>query len=61
MDNSRENILKFKDNEKYKIGAVTYDVTAHFNDGGELLKSKVSSLLTEKIRKSKISKSCKQP
>jgi|GEM_PF-6650613 len=61
MDNPDENIIRFQDITKYKVGAVTYDVTAHFNDEGEMLKLKISSLLTEKIRKSEISKSCKQP
>ena len=56
MNNPDKNIVKFKDNEKYKVGAVTYDVTAHFNDEGEILKSKVSALLTEDIRKTN---SCK--
>ena len=62
MDNPDENIVNFNDNTKYKVGAVTYDVTAHFNNEGELLKSKVSTLLTEEIRKLNSSnKSCKQP
>jgi len=56
MDNPEKNIAKFRDNTKYKVGAVTYDVTAHFNDEGETMKSKVSTLLTEDIRKTNLGK-----
>jgi len=61
MEDSDKNIVKFQDNLKYKVGAVTYDVTVHFYDDyddRETLKAKVSTLLTEDIRKSKNKGKC---
>lgn len=52
MDDLNGNILPFINNTKYKVGVVTYDVTAHFCDESETLKSKLCTLLTEEIRRS---------
>jgi len=35
----------------YKIGAVTYQVTAYYDDNGEALKDKVRRLLLDRIEK----------
>jgi len=52
VDDLNEKTLPFINNTKYKVGAVTYDVTAHFCDERETLKSKICTLLTEEIRRS---------
>jgi len=54
MDYSYKNILSFKENEKYKVGAVTYDVTAHFYAEKETLKAKICALLMQDIQKSNL-------
>jgi len=49
----RENIrVDFSDHTDYRIGAVTYQVAAHFNEDGKTLKSKIDHLLTEEIQNS---------
>jgi len=48
-----KNLVQFKNNEKYKVGAVTYDVTAHFLSDNETLKSKLSTLILSDLRKTK--------
>ena len=56
-----KNIIPFKEHTKYKIGAVTYDVTAHFYDDKETLKSKIISLLKNDARKTEpLHNICKQ-
>jgi len=54
MENLHKNIVAFNNNEKYKTGAVTYQVTSHFYNEGETLKSKVSALLAKEIRKTNL-------
>lgn len=53
MDAPKKNIVPFTEKTKYEIGAVTYDVTAHFYDDEETIKSKINSLLINDVNKSK--------
>lgn len=52
--------IPFKEHTKYKVGAVTYDVAAHFDKDKGTLKSKVITLLINNTRKPH-SNSCNQP
>jgi len=44
-------IIEFEREVKYKIGDVTYHVTAHYDENGETLKEKMKQLLLEKVAK----------
>ena len=39
----------FENESKYKIGAVTYIVTAHFDESREQLKTKIVNLLHDEV------------
>ena len=41
--------MPFSNDEKYKLGAVTYEVTAHFCPEAESLKSKIDHLLKTEL------------
>ena len=41
--------MPFSNDEKYKLGAVTYEVTAHFCSEAESLKSKIDHLLKTEL------------
>ena len=43
--------MPFSNDEKYKLGAVTYEVTAHFCPEAESLKSKIDHLLKTELQK----------
>ena len=45
-----ENKIPFNNSSAYKLGAVTYEVTAHFCSDGDL-KNKIFLLLKEKLSK----------
>ena len=47
------NIFPFKGRAKHKIGTITYDVTAHFCNDEETLKSKIIYLLMHDTHKLK--------
>ncbi len=46
------NIIPLQEKAKYKLRAVTYNVTAHFRNDKEPLKSKVSNLIVDDIHNS---------
>ena len=43
---------QFEREASYKIGAVTYQVTAHYDEQGEALQDKMKRLLLDRIEKS---------
>ncbi|MEG0691785.1 MAG: hypothetical protein RR444_01755 [Oscillospiraceae bacterium] len=43
--------IDFPNHTDYRIGAVTYQVAAHFNEDGKTLKSKINHLLSEETQK----------
>ena len=45
----------FENESKHKIGAVTYIVTAHFDESREQLKTKITNLLHDEVGKNMIS------
>jgi len=56
MGTPQDNTMVFENAAKYKIGNVTYYVSAHFDKNGETLKSKIQTLLIEEIRRKNSSK-----
>lgn len=52
MSDETNTKIDFPDHTDYQIGAVTYQVAAHFNEDGKTLKSKIHHLLTEEAQKS---------
>ena len=59
MDYINKDTIEFENKTKYKFGAITYIVTAHFYEENETLKTKISTLLTEEIYKNNLfQKSC---
>ena len=52
--------IPFKEHTKYKVGAITYDVAAHFDEDKGTLKSKVITLLINNTQKPH-SNICNQP
>ena len=42
-------VVEFDREATYKIGAVTYQVTAHYDDNGESLKDRIRRLLLDRI------------
>ena len=51
VENKNVTVVEFEREAKYKIGEVTYLVTAHYDDNGETLKDKMKQLLLEKMAK----------
>ena len=51
MSDNNTAVIEFEREAKYRIGAVTYLVTAHFDESGETLKEKMQQLLCERITK----------
>jgi len=45
----------FENESKYRLGAVTYIVTAHFDETREQLKTKITNLLHDEVGKNMIS------
>jgi len=52
MDNLEKMTLPFEQYGKYKCGAVTYEVTAHFISQSDSLKEKIKDLLKNNTQKS---------
>ncbi len=52
--------IPFKEHTKYKVGAITYDVVAHFDEDKGTLKSKFITLLINNTQKPH-SNICNQP
>ena len=51
-DNLDFNEIHYFDNEsKHKIGAITYIVSAHFDENREHLKTKITNLLHDEVSK----------
>ena len=43
--------IPFNNDEKYKLGVVTYEVTAHFCSDAESLKAKIDHFLKTELQK----------
>lgn len=43
--------IDFPNHTDYRIGTVTYQVSAHFNEDGKTLKLKINHLLSEEAQK----------
>jgi hypothetical protein len=52
MNDTVDRKISFPKHTDYQMGAVTYQVSAHFNEDGKTLKSKINSLLTTETQKS---------
>jgi hypothetical protein len=51
MDKIEKNVIEFEQHEKYKCGAVTYEVTAHYISEKDSLKEKIRVLLKNNKQK----------
>ena len=51
MLDETKTVVEFERESRYKIGNVTYLVTAHYDKSGQTLKEKMKQLLLERIEK----------
>ncbi len=54
MNDTVDRKISFPKHTDYQMRAVTYQVSAHFNEDGKTLKSKINSLLATETQKSLI-------